>query len=57
MADRAGLGARKRESLVWADRLRALAAIKRLRPEFAGIQLDELLPDSRRELDERIPRC
>jgi len=40
-------------SQVWADRIRALAAIKQLRAEFTGLDGDELRSESRRELDRR----
>jgi AbrB family looped-hinge helix DNA binding protein len=45
------LGDRRRPSKVWADRVRALAGIERLRPEFAGLDFEDLRSESRRELE------
>jgi AbrB family looped-hinge helix DNA binding protein len=42
-----------RPSTVWADRMRALAAITKLRTEFTGIRADEILRESRLELERR----
>lgn len=47
------------QSQIWADRIRAVAAIKRgfpgLKP-FTSAELEELLAESRRELEERGSR-
>jgi AbrB family looped-hinge helix DNA binding protein len=45
------LGDRRRASKIWADRVRALAGIERLRPEFAGLDFEDLRSESRRELE------
>lgn len=47
----------KRRSAVWADRLQALAEIRRLGAEFAGVASGDLLAEARRELEERLPPC
>lgn len=49
------LGERQRPSKVWADRVRALAAIETLRPGFAGLNLQDLWSKSRRELERDEP--
>ena len=38
-----------RPSKIWADRVRALAGIERLRPEYEGLSFDELWSEARRE--------
>jgi len=43
-------------SEVWADRIQALAVLKRLRAEMPAMDAAELLTASRRELDERACR-
>jgi len=44
-------GGHGRLSKVWADRVRALAGIERLRAEFAGLCFEDLWRESRRELE------
>lgn len=43
----------QRPSKVWADRIQALAALKRLRVELPAVNLGDLLAESRRELEGR----
>lgn len=43
-------------SKIWADRIRAVEDIKRLREQFGGIDWEELRLESRRELEERLNR-
>lgn len=45
-------------SRIWADRMRAVAALKKLRaelPPMSEAELKEILAQSRRELEERAP--
>jgi AbrB family looped-hinge helix DNA binding protein len=44
-------GGQGRLSKIWADRVRALAGIERLRAEFAGLRFEDLWRESRRELE------
>ncbi len=45
-------GGRPRLSKVWADRVRALAAIERLRAETVDLDFNELWSEARREMED-----
>lgn len=46
----------QRPSRVWAERVQALADLRRLRAEFAGVDFESVWSESRRELESREPR-
>lgn len=48
-----GSGDRLVPSAVWADRVKALAEIERLRVKLAGVKFEDIWAEARRELEER----